>query len=840
MKTILFIDGHALIHRAFHALPPLSAPDGRPVQALYGLSTILLRIFREMKPDYIAAFLDRPETTFRQEEYGEYKAQRPKAADELVSQIIEARTLFSKFGVATFELPGFEADDLIATATERFGRKKDLQIVIVTGDLDALQLVEGDAIIVEALKTGIRDTVRYNEAAVLARYGIQPAILPDYKALAGDPSDNIPGVPGVGPKTASTLLQKYGSLEEILSHLDQEPKIKEKFIKERENIFLYRRLATMRRDAPLDLPPIETMRLPTFSSDLSEYFQTLGFQSLVARLRGSAAGNGAPGRRAQPEATGLFESATITPSDISRDAIYILDNALALKEEKKIKSTLVKVGVNIKEFLKQAHEAGITVAGPLADIGIGLWLLEPDLRRYDREAIGRRLLKHATIEGENDFAAAYSVLRQNLNKNGLSRVFTEIEMPLVPVLARMEIVGIGVDRAALESLRGDIVQEINTHEEKIRILAGEAINPNSPKQLSRLLFQVLRLPIPPRAKTKSGQISTKSDVLDGLRGKHEIIEHLINYRESFKILSTYIDPILKLSAEDGRLHTDFIQTGTATGRLSSREPNMQNIPSSAGGASWGGRLRSVLVPSATRRFLAFDYSQLELRIVASLSNDRVMMSAFKRGEDIHSATAASIFHVARAEVTKEMRRIAKTLNFGVLYGMGADAFAATAKVSRDEARIFIKEYFQTFSGVAKWQEEMREEGRTTGFVRNMNGRLRSVQGINFGKSRIASEMERVAINMPVQSLEADIIKLAMIGVEKWLSAEAGRAARVAMLLTIHDELLLEAAHDIIDETAREVQKIMESAFSLAVPLVVNVKTGNNLADLEAWQAQKLS
>lgn len=842
MKTLLLIDTNALIHRSFHALPPLTSPKGEPVQALYGVSAILLKILREEKPEYVMACLDRPEPTFRKKAFSEYKAHRPKAADELVSQIIKSRELLSEFKIKSFELPGFEADDLLGTAVARFKNTPDLRLVILTGDLDALQLVEGGKVVVRTLKTGISETLLYDEAAVIKRYGLKPKELPDYKALVGDPSDNIPGLPGVGPKTAAGLLQKYHSLESLYANLKKEPKIFEKFNAAKGDAFLYKKLSKINEDAPIVFGNLDGLRAHDFSESLSAYFLSLGFQSLAKRLGqkesfvAEKVTRDAGSASTKDAARGLFSLDTKNQikSREKDDNILIVRNATAIYGPKELSSVKLKIGFSLKEFIKKSMASGAVVRGPYFDLGVGFWLLDPDFKKYNPDSVFKKFLNRAWSGDDDDYLSAHRFLEGQLDSLALRKVFERIEMPSMEPLAAMEATGILVDGKKLAILDSDIGREIAGLTKTIHVIAGSKINLNSPKQLSELLFQKLKISGEKIKKTASGQISTNFDSLSALRGAHTIISHLLDYREIFKLKSTYIEPILEKVDADHRLHTDFVQTAAATGRLSSQNPNLQNVPSfdKAEGAitkkDWARRLRSVFVAPPKFTLAAFDYSQLELRILASVSEDKTMINAFRQGEDIHAATASAVFQIPLSKVTPDLRRVAKTLNFGIIYGMGADAFAKTAGVKRAEAQEFIKNYFAAFPGIKLWQEKTKSEGRQFGYVKNLNGRRRNVTGITYGKSRLASEAERIAINMPIQGLEADIIKLAMIKVYEAIKDDR---ERVRMLLSIHDELLFEIRSDIMTEVSGRIQTIMESVFKLSVPLTVNVKFGKDWASL---------
>ncbi len=716
MKKLLLIDANALIHRSFHAIPNLVAPDGRPTGALYGLSNILIKIFQKEHPEYAAAFFDRPEPTFRKELYDAYKAHREKAPDELVSQIIAAHDLFATFGVKTYEIPGFEADDLIGTATELFKKEPDVQIVILTGDNDAFQLVEGSTIVVETPKQGITETITYDQTAVEARYGISPAQLPDYKGLVGDTSDNIAGVKGVGPKTATAIIQAFGSLEHFFAEIktsdatDKKTLSYKKIAEHEEIALLSKHLGTIRRDAPLAIKSISEIEYKEFPTDtIVSYLQDLGFTSIVKRLR--------PTEDLKP------------------------------KTENK----------------KQAD------GGQLSFLGA----------------------------------------QQTLSKHLLE----DVEQPLVPILEEMKQWGIMVDRARL-------AQQIETFNNNIDALtrdiykeAGQVFNPNSPKQVLELLKANYQLKIK----------STNFEKLEPFRATIPLVDLILKYRELFKLKSTYFDPISRMTETDIRIHPTFVQLKAATGRITCEHPNLQNIPDT---------VRDVFVAPTGTKLVSLDYSQIELRILASLTEDPEMIRAFQADADIHQITASKIYNVPLAEVTPTMRKVAKTLNFGVAYGMGPRAFAQQSGLSQTEAKQFISEYFRDFASIKKWQEGILSAARANGFVENINGRVRPLPDIISYNKMLQSESERMAINFPIQSVAADIIKLAMVKVKEYLVTEQLWGTEAKMLLTIHDELVFEIKDtERLPKIVAEIKNILESIYKLKVPLLVNVEIGDNWGEL---------
>ncbi len=814
MKTLLLIDANALIHRAYHALPPLTSPTGEPIGAIYGLASALLKILKEQKPDYIAAAFDRPEPTFREELFKEYKAHRPPIAEELAHQLVKAHELFQKFGVPSFELNGYEADDIIATLVSKFKETKDLKIVILTGDLDTLQLVEKNKVVVQAPKKGLSETLIYNERAVVERFGLPPKKMPDYKALVGDPSDNVPGVPGVGPKTAAKLLQDYKTLENLFRKLGENPRLKEKLERYSDQTTLSKKLVTLVKDVPLEVK-LKDLNFRGMDPETTiKYFEELGFQSLVKRILKDGAPRGAevePQREPPPE------------------AVIIPSPAFALEKKEELSSSKIKIALDWKEIFKTLLSKNIPVAPPIFDVRVAGWLLNPDEKDFSLDALSRRFFYHGA-EGEDTIGLLskfFAFFSAKIKDYGLRKVFEEIEMPLVEILARIEEWGVGLNIPKLRELEKEISSELERLAKEIYDLAGAVFNINSSKQLSGVLFEKLGLKPGVTRRTKSGLRSTSFEVLKELKDKHPLIPLVLEYRENFKINSTFVKPLIDGAGPDSRIRTTFIQTGTATGRLASEKPNLQNLPQES---KWSRALRGAFEAPASRSLVAFDYSQLELRLLAHVSGDKKLKRAFLEGADAHRLTAAQVFNVAPENVTEAMRRVGKTLNFGVIYGMGARAFAETSGLPLPKASQFIEEYFRDFPDVKNWQDRIKNEARTSGFIKNENGRRRWF--LNTAESYREDEMERAAVNMPIQSLEADIIKLAMIESFKKLKEKGWLGGKAKLVLTIHDELLFEVGNDILKEILAAIPPLMENVYKISVPLIVETRVGKNLGELE--------
>ncbi len=740
IKKLVLIDANALIHRAFHALPPLTTQKGEIVNAVYGFILILLKMVRELKPDYMACAFDVAGPTFRDIEYKEYKAKRVKAPDALYKQIDKIKEVVKAFGIPIYEKQGFEADDIIGTIASQ--ARQNSKVVIVTGDLDTLQLIN-KKVNVYTLRKGVKDTVIYDEKAVFERYGLKSSQMIDFKGLRGDPSDNIPGVPGVGEITAIKLLKEFGSIEKLYDRLEkQEDKIpnsrfqildslKAKLLEFKEQAFFSKKLVTIKRDVPIGFK-LEDCRWGNYNqSRVIKLLKELGFYSLIKRIEADRSAS---------------------------------DGDTRGKTQKIIR-------VNLRLFASTTHE---------------------------------------------QIARAYQ-------EKVFSKKIYQLEKALVPVVERMEQVGVKVDIKKLKSLSPQLGLKIKNLKLKIYKLAGVEFNVDSPNQLSKILFEKLKIPTDGLKKTPGGVISTAAPELSKLIEKHPIIKLISEHRKLAKLKSTYIDALPKMiDPKDSRIHTTFHQLGTATGRFSSSKPNLQNIPIRG---EMGKRIRECFVARKGFKLISADYSQIELRIVATLADDKEMIKAFRQGKDIHNITAAFVFGVGEEKITSSMRRIAKSLNFGIIYGMGPRAVAERAGISRNEAKLFIKNYLEEFKGVARFIKDIKERVKSQGYVETLFGRKRILEEINSKDPRLRSAAERMAVNMPVQGTAADIVKLAMLETSKLQSVAC------FMLLQVHDELVFEVKFDIIEETALKIKELMEGVVKLEVPLVVNVKVGQNWGEI---------
>ncbi|PIR85059.1 hypothetical protein COU15_02705, partial [Candidatus Kaiserbacteria bacterium CG10_big_fil_rev_8_21_14_0_10_45_20] len=736
--TIVLIDAHAIIHRAYHALPELSTPSGDPAGALYGLSAMLIKLARELSPDYMVAAYDLPGPTHRHDAYKEYKGTRSKTEDALVEQLGTSREVFEAFHIPIYEVPGFEADDVIGTLSKQLAKK--FRVIIASGDMDTLQLVQGDDVQVLTLRKGLSDTVLYNETAVQERYGFSPTALPDYKGLRGDPSDNIIGIKGIGDKTATTLISHYGTIEKMYRALekDSEKVKKELGITERvtrllldgkEEAEFSKVLATIRMDAPVTFEKEEANWKKDFDRKKAvALLSSLGFRSLISRvdtLGGKA---------------GVASSA---PKDASETEAIDIDETM------------------------------------LAEASVMLWLTSSETTNPSLDDI-----LHAT--GSKSLEDAHKKLLKKVADENLETVYCDIEKPLIPIIKKLNAEGVQIDREYLKKLSKEYHAELDVLSKEIFSYACEEFNINSPKQLGAILFEKLGLQGKRQKKTATGQFSTKESELVKLKGEHKIIESILAYRELQKLLSTYIDAIPSLLDANSRLHTTFVQTGTTTGRLSSREPNLQNIPIKS---ELGRRIRKAFIAPKGKMLLALDYSQIELRLAAILSGDEKLKKVFKDGEDVHSSVASEVFGVPLEKVTYEMRRSAKVINFGILYGMGVNALKETLGTNRTEAQSYLNRYFELYPGLASYLTKVKAEASRIGYVTTLFGRKRFFPGIRSHLPQIRASAERMAINAPMQGTQADVIKIAMAKVDALI--EKDFKSKVALVLQIHDELIFE-------------------------------------------------
>lgn len=948
---IILIDGNALLHRAFHALPPLTTSRGELVNATYGFALTLFKALNELRPKYAAVAFDLPAPTFRHKEFEPYKAHRPKAAEGLYEQLDRVKELVRTLNMPTFEVEGFEADDVLGTLA-RQASDAGLEVVIVTGDTDALQLV-GERVKVLTPRRNFSDTVLYDNEMVREKYGLEPTQLADFKGLKGDPTDNIPGVPGIGEKSASALLRRFGSIEGIYAHIEEiEPKFRKLLEGHESDALRGKRLATIVVNVPVKLE-LEACKVGTYDRGrVTELLRELEFKSLVSRLPVPPEGDGADGvttvgtaaetsearstvamqmpmfedvapnsfeASARPltgvvsgaprieereslqgkyEVVDTAEGLARLARDLARSGAFAVDVETTHKDS--MKARLVGISVcwepgvayylplghnptleessrgeirqltleqvanalgavlSDESIAKYAHNGkyditvlsrhGIPVRGLAFDTMIGSYLVDPSQRTLNLKdvawqklavdmtpitaLIGKGKAQITMADVPIGAAAAYacadvdmtyrlrSVVESELKKAELWKLFEEVEMPLVPVLAQMEQNGVALDVSFLDQLSRELHQRIGEVENEIHRAAGHRFNINSTQQLGAVLFEQLRLPTSRRTKTG---YSTEADILEELRGTHPIVELVLEYRQLVKLKSTYVDALpLMINSTTGRLHTSFNQTGTVTGRLSSSEPNLQNIPIRT---ELGRKVRRAFVAgSHNNLLLSADYSQVELRILAHISRDPRLLEAFAAGEDIHAATASEIFGVAPNRVTPDMRRIAKVVNFGIIYGISDYGLSQGAGLSRREAAEYISKYTSRYVGVANYIEATKKMAEEQGYVTTILGRRRYLPEINVSHRATRAAAERTAINMPIQGTAADAIKIAMIRLHRAMQA---RGLKGKMILQVHDELVFEVPEDEVDELRNLVVEIMENALPLVVPLKVDTKVGRD-------------
>ncbi len=796
-KRLVLLDVHAILHRAYHALPDFTTSKGEPTGALYGLSLMIIKIIGDLKPDYIIACYDLPKPTFRKEMYDGYKAGRKKTDDALIEQIIRSREVFKAFNIPYYEKEGFEADDLIGTIAENVKDMKvdggKVQIVIASGDLDTTQLIEDDEVVVYTLHKGIKDTIIYDEKGIEERYGFSPKYMSDFKGLRGDPSDNIIGIKGIGEKTAENLIKSFGTIEniyEILNKKDGEKKFEQAGIKTRmiellkngeEEAFFSKKLATIKRDVPLDFEiPQKTWKESLVVSSAKQIFTDLEFRTLPGRL---------------DELLGKFDHLDSgSPSESSNTET--------------VNSDINEIEINPIR-LKKAF--------------IALWLIDSSKTDPKTEDL-------YVFADSKDFDVVEKKLLERMKEDGLGRVYDEIELPLIKIIEDAENRGILLDTKYLKDISVDYHKRLSDYEAKIWKHAGVEFNINSPKQLGEILFVKMALSKKGIKKTAGGSISTRESELEKLKDVHPIIADILEYRGLQKLLSTYVDNLPEKVDENGRLHTHLNQTGTTTGRMSSTDPNLQNIPARG---EFGSEVRRAFISSKGYKICAFDYSQIEMRVLAWLTEDEVLIQTFRDGKDIHASVASKVFGVAEGDVTKEMRRQAKVINFGIIYGMGVRALKKNLGTTTEEAEKFYNEYFNKFPRVREYFERIKSEARSRGYTTTYFGRRRYFPEINSHLPYIRSEAERMAMNAPIQgSATGDIIKLAISHVDKKLEEKKLKDS-VHLLLQVHDELLFEVKDDEhLNNNVALIKHAMENAVSINLPLLVDASVGDNWGDLK--------
>lgn len=865
MEKLLIVDGNSILNRAFYGIRPLTAPDGTPTNAVYGFLNILSKYIDEEPPDYICVAFDVKAKTFRHKKYELYKAQRKPSPDDLNAQFPVIKEVLGAMNCACIELEGYEADDIIGTIS-RVCSERGVECSVLTGDKDDLQLAD-DMVKIKLVTTrgGTSSTISYGPAEVLEKYGVTPTQFIDVKGLMGDPSDNIPGVAGVGEKTAASLIQRFGSIEALYNELDTAdltPSLRKKLEDGRDMARLSRELSEIDRYVPIDAD-LENFRVRQPDAErLISIYKRLNFKSMLEKLMSSSETAAREEKFAAEYKTvsadkaaelikgggRLFYRLSAPCLMFSTDGenIFLVENADAdflktIFED----GAVLKYGFGIKRDILSLHKAGIEYCGAAFDVEIAAYISDPTRSEYKLSdlLLSRFGIMTEDAEPQNgaqlamDFgdASAQSadlandvfaiakltpVMEKEIKENGQEKLYYEIELPLIETLADMEIAGVRVDRDALIKFGHELSGEIKTLEELIYDEAGEKFNINSPKQLGNVLFENLGLPH--GKKTKTGY-STNADVLNRLIGAHPIIEHILAYRQYTKLRSTYVDGLLAvIDPSDGRIHSNFNQTVTATGRISSTEPNLQNIPVRT---PLGREMRRMFIADGDDKVLVdADYSQIELRVLSHIADDKNMQDAFLSGKDIHARTASQVFGVPLEAVTPEMRSRSKAVNFGIVYGIGAYSLSQDLRIPLKEAKNYIENYLRTYPSVKEFMSETVKRGERDGYVLTLFGRRRYLPELRASNKITHAFGERVAMNAPIQGTAADIIKIAMVNVYKRLKEEKLKSK---LILQIHDELIIEAYADEVEKVKEILKYEMENAVSLKVPLVAELHTGKS-------------
>ena len=812
-KTLVLLDAHAIIHRAYHALPEFLSSKGEPTGALYGLASMLMKIVTDLKPDYIAACYDLPGKTFRHEVYDAYKAGRAKADDALIMQLKKSRQIFEAFNVPMYDSPGFEADDILGTIVEKCKKLKienrELKIVIASGDMDTMQLVDDKKVQVYTLKKGINETILYDEDAVVTRFGFKPTLLPDYKGLRGDSSDNIKGIKGIGEKTATILIKNFGTIEEIYKKIKKDDRTFKKtgitdrmveLIKNNEEEALFSKtLAKIRTDAPVQFSlPEKTFWESIDAEKIEKVFAQFEFRSLYGRLKN------------------FFSKDSVKLAEFSRVLGSSAQNSLKERAQPdQLENSPASPSPNIDPV-------------KLQEASIALWLINSDTSNPQLEDM-------LLFAGADNFNSAYDFIFARLKKDNLDKVFNEIEHPIIHIVQEMENYGILIDKKYFENLSTEYHVELDKLTKKIYKMAGVEFNINSPKQMGEVLFGKMGMKSG-KNKNASGNFSTKVSILEELAEENPIIKEILAYRELQKLLSTYIDVIPEMVGQDGRLHARFLQNGSTTGRFSSQDPNLQNLPIKT---ELGKRIRNGFIAPKGSKLCAFDYSQIELRVAAILSDDKKMTQIFREGKDIHAGVASFVFGVPIEKVDYEMRRQAKVINFGIIYGMGVSALRKSLGGTREEAQKFYNNYFNQFSGIRDYLEELKKFAVEHFYTETLFGRRRNFPNINSKIPFLKNMAERTATNAPIQgTATADIIKLAIRYVEEDLE-KVGLSDQVHLVLQIHDELVYEIKEAVLPKADKIIKDAMQNVlersylhYKTDIPLVVHSGCGSNFGEVK--------
>ena len=864
MKKLLILDSNSILNRAFYGVRYLSAKDGTPTNAIYGFLNILLKLIKEQEPDYICAAFDVKAPTFRHKQYEGYKAQRKPMPEGLAAQMPLAKDVLRAMGVTILEKEGYEADDIIGTVA-RLCEESEISCFIATGDKDDLQLASDKTkVILTVTKSGYNETIIYDDKAVKEKYHVTPTEFIDVKALMGDPSDNIPGVKGVGEKTAMSLIEKHHSIEYIYENIDDiglKGAMLQKMKDGREMAFMSKELATINRNTPIEFNAEECV-FDGFENngELYEILKRLELNSIIKKLDLSGGDN-------VKENEDIFKDFSYQVGDknmISGDKVTVVldfdgdnissaavgagNNAVVLNEQDDIKELLeddsiAKVMFDVKEAIVKLN-CRIDIKNIADDTAIAAYLVDPAKNEYTIEKLAseyfgtviekpevKQLSLLDDVETDRSeylakCAVALGVLNERIGdkikENGQEKLYQEVELPLVTVLAHLEINGFLVDDHQLKEFADKLGEKIDALTNEIYMLAGEEFNINSPKQLGVILFEKLELK--PVKKTKTGY-ATNADVLEKLRDKHPIVNFIMEYRQLAKLKSTYCDGLTAVvNPNTHRIHSVFTQTVTVTGRLSSTEPNLQNIPTRT---ELGREIRKMFVAKEGYVLVDADYSQIELRVLAHIANDETMINAFRNNEDIHAVTASQVLGIPLEDVTKEQRSSAKAVNFGIVYGIGEFSLAQDLHISVKEAKAYIESYLEKYHGVRNYMESIKEQAKKDGYVKTMLNRIRYIPELKSPNYNIRQFGERVALNTPIQGTAADIIKLAMVRVDNRLINEGLKSK---LILQVHDELIVEAHKDEVDKVKQILSEEMQSAMELNVPLKVDMSTGHSWYD----------
>lgn len=849
---LMILDGNSIVNRAYYGIRMLNAPDGTPTNGVFGFLTILRKLLDEQKPDCLCVAFDLKAPTFRHIQYDAYKAQRKPMPEDLAVQIPILKEVLDALGINRLELEGYEADDIIGTVS-RICSERGCDCTVVTGDKDSFQLITGTTSVLHVKsRMGKTETILYTPEVFREEYGFEPKKIIDLKALMGDPSDNIPGVKGIGEKTASELVGTYGGIDEIyadLQTLDIKESVRTKLSEGEDAARMSFELATIVTDVPIDFSPEACAFSGKTSNAAYDVFRRLGFNTLIEKwgLEQSAEATAAvkaPSMESvsvkDPSQLKAFldkwkalPAIAVVPIDGSLDGVEICDGEAVytilwsdcgddynsfLKEL--FSEQIQKISHNNKDFFSLLLSENLSSGGFAFDTALAAYLLEPTESGYDLKRLTAKYLGDESGGAQAAFLLA-PALKNQLESQGMLELYNKIELPLCEVLAEMERTGFEVDRQALYDFGADLGVRIDELQKEIWELAGENFNVNSPKQLGEILFEKLMLP--GGKKTKTGW-STNVDVLDGLRGKHPIIDKILEFRQLSKLKSTYADGLLKVMGPDMRLHTSFQMTITATGRLSSTEPNLQNIPVRT---ELGAEMRKMFVAGKGKVLVDADYSQIELRLLAHISGDETMINAFKSGEDIHAVTASQVFGVPLKEVTSLQRSRAKAVNFGIVYGISAFSLAQDIGVFTNEAKAYIDAYLSKYHGVRDYMKDVVAKAKQDGYVTTLFGRRRPLPELKSPNHNIRAFGERVALNTPIQGTAADIIKLAMVNVHRRLKSEGLEAK---LILQVHDELIAECPEAEAERVKAILTEEMQNAVSYSVPLTADTHIGKSWSE----------